>query len=107
MPKFKLTVELGRICLRSHEADLGPTARAGRVVGSIVGDSPFLSRSHGGSGSIEMLVPGDRADGDGGGSGGSDVQAEGRLGSGAGALGGSRTLPGTSVSFPRGARECS
>ena len=44
-------------------------------------DLPFFGRGTGmSSGSVEVVVPSNRANGDGGGSGGSDVQVTGRLG---------------------------
>ena len=65
----------------------GPRSTA-RVGQSPMGHSPFLSRCAGvSSGSVEMVVPGDRARGDGGSGGGSDVQPERRFGSGSGARG--------------------
>ena len=76
--------------------------RAGR---RSAGHSPFV----GGRGgvrtrSVEMVVPGNRAGGDGGSGGGSDVQPERRFGSGPGARGRGGALAQTGISFGKGTR---
>lgn len=90
---------VGRICRNAGRRPRSAT-RAGRFA---TGHSPFLSGRRGVRGRpIEMVVPGNRAGGDGGSGGGSDVQPERRVSSGSGARGRRGALAETGISFRKG-----